>query len=449
MANSIRILQIGDIHLPEWPQTLTQLDDKDVRFSEAIKRDLRGNKLRSILKKINDLATSGDIDAVVCMGDFTTRGEVNQIAKAVQIIHYLTNDTYAEKPITRLAVPGNHDVNRKEAQKFGAIGKFGKLEAALTSLGWPAPPIEDCRKYQVAGGNGSALDFHLINSALGSWSSHLLPEAIARQLQDDQINNPPISLIQEPTDQQLKTSNQAQPNYTTREEQAYDQLDTPYISMKSLDTLKSMLEESEKDCAILVAHHNLLTQPTPRIAPYSELLNAGQIRKFLQNTGRNIIYLHGHIHSDPVEKISEVQAHSNTSQETQIITVSAPALWDGFNELCFFLDETNEVFLMRVTQYRPDEFGTVGNYSDQISRYVPIRNRTQQLLTKAVQRTWGLIRDQRVLSWHDALRLATSNSISEDELHHAILSLFCCGLVQVGHLGRDKARWRITVSEAA
>ncbi len=36
-----------------------------------------------------------------------------------------------------------------------------------------------------------------------------------------------------------------------------------------------------------------------RIAPYTEVVNGGNVRRRLTNCGKPVVYLHGHIHDDP------------------------------------------------------------------------------------------------------------------------------------------------------
>ncbi|NOD96893.1 hypothetical protein GS610_06690 [Ruegeria sp. HKCCD6228] len=448
MAKSIRILQLGDVHLPEWQSVETPIDDKDDEFSEGIKAELVNQPLRSILKRINDLASSNTIDAAVCVGDFTTRGETEYISQAIEILHHLMSDHYSERTPAKFAVPGNHDVNRVDAREHGPTGKFEPLESALSNFGWPAPPIEDCVRYKIEAVDGTSMPIHLLNSSIGSWSTHLLPSPIAAAVDEGEIEKEPICLSQDEDLGGLSVGVPKAQEYATRAEQVYHQMDTPYFPVLALQTLKGFMDESKDDSVLVVAHHNLLPQSTPRITHYSELLNSGQVRKFFQSSGKTIIYLHGHIHDDPVEKVSRVQVHNKQENESEIISISAPPIWKGFNEICLFYDDEDEIFLIRVTEYRPDDFGTVGNFSDQKSRYIPVKGRIEQLVTPQVQRVWGSIRDKRTLSWREIVEVSKKQALGEDAIEHALLSLFCCSLIRIGHLGRERTRWRISVNEA-
>lgn len=65
-------------------------------------------------------------------------------------------------------------------------------------------------------------------------------------------------------------------------------------------------------------------QRMTRLAPYTELVNSGAVRASLMEAGRPILYLHGHIHTDPVEVLSVPGGDA-------LVCISAPAAEDGFN----------------------------------------------------------------------------------------------------------------------
>lgn len=436
------------MHIPEWSAVSTTIDDKDKSFSKQIKAELVSQPLRSILSRLNGLASSDVIDAAICMGDFTTRGATEHIRPAVEVLTNLLVDNYSDREIAKFAVPGNHDVNKKEALVHGSLEKFGALEAALSEFGWPSPPIEDCLRYEVQSLDGLSLPVHLLNSSIGSWSIHLLPEPIQRELSEELIGTSPIDLAREDSEASAKLGLPIGNDFENREEQVYHQMDTPYFPVAALQSLKGFMDETSDDTVVVVAHHNILPQTTPRISHYSELLNSGQVREFFQNSKKTIVYLHGHIHDDPVERVTRVNVHNENDVDSEVIAISAPPIWKGFNEVCLFFDQDEEIFLVRVTEYRPDSLGTVGNFNDQKSRYIPVKARIEHLVTQEVQRVWAIMKDKRTLSWKEVTTLAERQSLSDDQVEHALLSLFCCSLVRIGHLGRDRERWRIKVNEA-
>lgn len=420
---------------------------KDHSFSAKIKRDVTHQPLRAVLRRFNEISTSGFIDAVICMGDYTSRGDTAYISKAVEIIDRLSSDSFLKNPPCKMGVPGNHDVSQAEAVRYGPTGKFVKIEEAFRKFGWKEPPIDDCAIYEVGQDERARLSIHLLNSSLGSWSTHLLPTPLADALSEAKLKEKPIKLTgSDAVDAGIEALDEAA-EFVDRQEQAYYQLDTPYLSNQALTTLKENAARLQSDLFIIASHHNILPQATPRISHYAEMINAGQVRRFFQTLGKTVIYLHGHIHTDPVERISFPASEQTRSQGAEIISISAPTIWEGFNEICVFLDDHGEAFLLRVTEYRLDELGHMGNFSDQISRYIPIQNRIEHLVTPDVQKIWAAIRDKRTVSWSELMELGDKQKIDADKLEYAILSLFSCSLIKIGQLGRERTRWRIHVGQ--
>lgn len=192
-----------------------------------------------------------------------------------------------------------------------------------------------------------------------------------------------------------------------------------------------------------MAHHNLLPQRIPRILAYGEMLNAGFLRQMLHASRRNVIYLHGHIHEDPIEVISVPGSEIASRDERKIVSIAAPALKDGFNEITLFFGVENDVFLVRVTKYRPNDFHVVGNFSDQDTQYISLRRHVGDLITGNARQIWQLIKDQRTTNWHQlkADTISRKIKVSDDDLELVLLKLFCCGLVRVSQLGRNRMKW--------
>lgn len=107
------------------------------------------------------------------------------------------------------------------------------------------------------------------------------------------------------------------------------QLDTPAFVEDHLSRLQRQVSTlSNNLIPIVMAHHNILAQATPRVSAYAEVLNGGLVRSRLSNLGTPAIYCHGHIHDDPVETVEAASvAHG------KLVLVSAPALWKSFNML--------------------------------------------------------------------------------------------------------------------
>jgi hypothetical protein len=106
----------------------------------------------------------------------------------------------------------------------------------------------------------------------------------------------------------------------------YDrQFDTPAFSDASISELVEFAGALPREQQlVVVAHHNLLPQRLTRLAPYTELVNSGAVRSSLMEAKRPILYLHGHIHTDPVEVLSVPGGDA-------LACISAPAAETGFN----------------------------------------------------------------------------------------------------------------------
>ncbi len=445
-----RVLQIGDVHLPDWPDKRTDIDLKDKEFSTDIIGELTEDRLSLVLRAINKISNSGAIDAVALMGDYTSKGQVEKIRPAVEILSTILQDAANQNQPKVFGVPGNHDVSRTVAAEKGPVVKFDSVRDAFKEFSLLDPPVEDCLKHEIDGSNEAKLDVYLLNTSIGSMSIHLLPEPLTHEFSEEKLSEKAIALVgQEPTPEakpEFGNSGRKEPNRLT---QLYNQLDTPYVSSTSLDTLLTHLDTCERDCVFICAHHNILPQRVPRISPYSEMLNAGLLRSHLLRTGKNIVYLHGHIHEDPVERIVRNSAHGTDQLDTQIICISAPPIWEGFNEIAFFHNEDNDVFLVRLTEYRPDTNGRIGNFTDQRTSFFPLVVDNSVLMTKNARQIWDRLRDSKRLNWREAVETCSDLHLEEDELEHLFLLLFCAKAVEIVNLGKPRNKWRIISLERA
>ncbi|WP_298912169.1 metallophosphoesterase [uncultured Roseobacter sp.] len=443
-----RVLQVGDIHLPEWPSKTTDIDIKDGNFSKEIIGELTQDRLSQVLKALNKVANSGSVDAVALMGDYTSRGDIKFIRPAVQIMRAILRDDSNERQPLVFGVPGNHDVAKETAAIGGPIVKFDPIQQAFKEFGFLELPVEDCIVHQISAEHDVRLPVYLLNSSIGSMSMHLLPKPLSDEFTDDKLGQEAIELVgKEPVVAAEPAFGHPYSQSSNRLHQLYKQLDTPYFSKTALDTLLDQLDKEQSSFAFLCAHHNLLPQRVPRISPYSEMLNAGLVRSHLLGSGKNIVYLHGHIHEGPVEQVVRTTEHGTERPNRQLLCISAPPIWEGFNEVAFFHQEDGEVFLVRLIEYRPDENGRIGNYSDQRATFFPLIADNRTLLTRNARKLWDRLRDSKRLNWREAVDECGSLHINEDELEHLLLLLFCAGVVELVNLGKPRAKWRIVAME--
>ncbi|MER9769077.1 metallophosphoesterase [Mesorhizobium sp. M0189] len=308
MLSKIRILQVGDVHLPTAALAQRNVDQKDSAFSVELRNVISAIPTKVVFKQIYKLLDESGIDALIFMGDFTDRGALDHyerssafLANSLQIGG---NRNHAAVKIG--IVPGNHDINRDLAKQPGLATKFAPLNDHLRKNGLPMLPVERTISMAVRKGN-SVADINLMNSCWGCGAAEYIP-----------------SEFREGIGKAIETAIAA--GGASALQAYYDrQFDTPAFSNESIGEIVQHAATAEPQALLIIAaHHNLLPQRLTRLAPYTELVNSGAFRASLLETRRPILYLHGHIHEDPIEILS-------TPSSQCLITISAPAATDGFN----------------------------------------------------------------------------------------------------------------------
>lgn len=326
-----RILQIGDVHYPQWGDFQVDVDLKDESLPESLVSTIARDPIQTVLREISRLVHSQVYDAIALMGDITSWGRYRGFETALKVITPLID---VRQQINSgkifIAVPGNHDVDRKRALTSTSLeDKFLPLQEALEKKGWPRFPVRGFNRYSYPLKNEKFVVYAL-NSCLGCGERRRLPSSIQNQV---------TKLI--------RGTGKASADKTVLE-QVYEQLDTPAFDEQAIQTMVDDISRlSPSVLPIVVAHHNLLPQATPRIGLYGELINGGQFRRQLLQAGRTILYLHGHIHEDPIEVIT-----SPAHEGGRIVSISAPQLGDGFNEIEFYSRSRKGILGCRVHRIR-------------------------------------------------------------------------------------------------
>jgi len=307
---TVRILQVGDLHLPSVIGERRNVDDKDRSFSFELKNRISSSPTKVVYQKLYELISSQQYDSVLFMGDLTDRGNLKNfdqaaryLAQALQIGSGRQNHT-----VQVGIVPGNHDINRTLASSASLLDKFSPLNASLVSNGLPTIPVEREALIEVARENVNA-KIVLLNSCWGCGAKEYIPDKF-REVVHSAIEG----MLTDKDSEEFG--------------QYYDrQLDTPAFSNETISRVSEARQKTpDETVEIYVAHHNLLPQRLPRLAPYTELVNSGAMRAVLTDGKKPTIYLHGHIHEDSVEVIS-------TPQGSNLISISSPLSSDGFNEV--------------------------------------------------------------------------------------------------------------------
>lgn len=335
MLPRVRLLQIGDVHLISNVGNKAFVDDKDTTFPLNLKNIISRSPIKTVFRRIFEIIKEQDIDAVLFMGDLTDYGKLegytagaSYIASALQIG---SKGLFRDIPVG--IVPGNHDINRALALKPGISTKFAPLVEALVGAGLPALPINKAIHRSLEKEN-ARVELFLLNSCWGCGEESYIPPEFRIQIAEA------IKAVMTGTD-----SEAAIRAYYDR------QLDTPAISEEMIESVVRKMETLPGSAIpVLVAHHNLLPQRRPRLAPYTELVNGGALRGALGELGRPAIYLHGHIHEDPVKVLQFPGGFP-------VVSISAPDIPKGFNLVDILFGENTVPLACHITPYRVDKSG--------------------------------------------------------------------------------------------
>ena len=215
----------------------------------------------------------------------------------------------------------------------------------------------------------------------------------------------------------------------------YDrQFDTPAFSEPSIQQLVQTGRSMDTSTLLVVAaHHNLLPQRQPRIAQYTELVNSGAIRASLCELDRPVVYLHGHIHVDPVETITAPKA-------APLICISAPAAEDGFNVLDFVFTRSGMPLSCQITPWRFDGSGILHS-AEQIA--VPLLGRRRRSHDTSLNKVYAYLLEQRELYWSQLIGVTPPifTTDVEEQTREAIELLIADESVVVENYDSSPSAW--------
>jgi hypothetical protein len=335
---TVRLLQIGDIHYPDLVDDFPTADLKDDGYPRGVLAQSVPADVRLPLARcIREAASDASIVAVLICGDLTTKGSLDPYQECRKWLRESCGlGDLSRWPRERVhVVPGNHDIDRLlcSPNEADVHKKFEQIEAAwgtdgdeLTVRGLrttriPVPPI-------------GAVEIHSLNSCLGCHEFRDLPAAVVAALRSGlPAVGAPDPLLE------------------------YERLDSPAFDRGAIDNLADLIQSTdERTVPVVLAHHNLLPQGLPRIALYTELINGGHFRRTIGDCGKGVLYLHGHIHEDPIEIVTPA---SSEDPRGFIVSISAPCLGDGFNVIGIVFGSTHLPIGCVVTPYRRRPSGTI------------------------------------------------------------------------------------------
>ncbi len=432
----LRILQIGDIHQPEWPLEREGRDVKTALQSQLFADGLGWYRIERILAALLHHADSAD--AIVFVGDYTTKGDA--LGLETCIAHFaalLRPELGSDRDIPIIAVPGNHDVNKDFATDVGISSKFRTLQGLVRYRKWQALPVETLISTDLERNGMAAGRIFSVNTCMGSWELAAFGESTLQTL----------TLLRQMTEtgRVPKVSNNSFVNETGDVENLqYDNYDAPFVLQNVLSAMSQALSQAPPSCALIaVGHHNLLQQEVPRYAPYAELLNSGALRKTLQACDRSTIYLHGHIHDGPIEIISDAE-----NPNRQIVSVSAPALTHGFNLLEVHVTEDGPPLGVNVRRFR---LKPNGNVMEELPVTIPLFSLThKQRVLKREAEVIAVVEDEQRIRFVKLIDLPKIRALGlpEKDLGALVISLYWRKLLHIDYISSPSSEWMLKAMEA-
>ncbi|NML12710.1 metallophosphoesterase family protein [Sphingobium sp.] len=420
MLPRLRILQVGDVHLARTAKLGLKLDEKDRRFPLELRNRMAGGPIKTVFRRLHQFLEQDDFAFLLFMGDLAEQGDLNGFRACVR---YLAEALQLGKGRRFEAlkvgiVPGNHDIDRVLAAKPSYTTKFTPLQQAMTNAGLPLLPVD--KPIWLDHQKGPCrIDVALLNSCWGCGSPEYIPEEFR-----DEIVKAINSALTKGVDEKATRS------YYDR------QLDTPAFSK---NTVQGLVEGASKlpggSLIIACAHHNILPQRLPRLAPYTELVNSGAIRSELSKLGRPVLYLHGHIHEDPVEIIQ-------TSAGAPLVCISAPEASEGFNVVEIVFTPAGLPLSCYIEPWRFAESGVFAAMQRQVIPIGAGRRRPPNAVVVAIYQQ--IIAEQSCF-WGDMMSCAQKAGATHaaDATEEALELLTADQLVTIEHHELGREHWLV------
>lgn len=413
-----RIVQVGDIHYSDSENFASPVDNKDAGFPVAVRDSIGTAPLQAVFRSLSHILEIGGIDLITFMGDFTTRGDRAVLGDCARYIRGLFADHWPAdgSPDCKLII-GNHDVDRRRDPDTEE--RFEDINTVLTGAGFDAASILAPCETILKGDDAAEVRVFGINSCRGCGQLRLLGSIVEKHA------GPAIrKLLNEGgSDADL--------------EELYEQIDTPAIDEHTLTLLGTSLSYlGETVLPVICAHHNLLPQAMPRIAPYSELINGGAVRTALLNLDRPLLYLHGHLHTSPMEVV-RVPDRGRSA----IISISAPLFRDGYNVIEIAFNQEAVPLGCQVIAHRLD--GSQCRVAS--SNIIPAWTAAEglRLATARARELMKVLVADSVVPRGDLL---AKLGWPDNELDDALTELRWLGAVEIPNHGRPSIHWRVTRS---
>lgn len=427
---SLTIFQVGDIHFPD--HDALDADVKDSSFPASIVRATTTSELQAATRSLLGELGREPNAVLVISGDLTSRGNLEGYQNCVAFLEeaFLLSDLGKWSPDRVHVVPGNHDVDRVLAQSLppdDLHSKFDPLSVVWSDHGLDVLATRGPRTTVVSDGDAS-MHVHSLNSCLGCGEIRALPATLAADLvRELAARGMTDSLLPDVMGDAVDALGET--------------IDAPAFAEGDISDVSSRIRDvAAPHLAVVVAHHNLLQQALPRIDLYTDLVNAGMVRSRLCSLDTPILYLHGHIHSDPVESVVQF-----APDRGQLVCVSAPEFRQGFNRIDVFFSDSGAPLGCVVRKFRVREHGGTSEDPN------PIRirfDRYESSMSALAQRVaLSLIAQPTCGSLHDLVGLLSDEGGAPmlDEVASALREVEWLGLVEVLNAEKEPKHWRLRV----
>lgn len=333
-------MQLGDVHYGTHAGDL-DADLKDKGFPEGLHAKVVRGRLPAVLRAAVKVRAELDPVIVLC-GDLRDGWSKNpdEYAACVRFLDDLLRlkDPSVTPPERLHVVPGNHDLDRGLASDSKPLARFQAAAAAWAPL--DVLPLAGPRSSAVSDGV-CGVSVTSVNSCVGGGDRRAYPQEVLDRIAALGAEGAALS---------------------AELDREGEQLDIPAFDEEHLAELVGRLEVLAPDLLpVVLAHHNMLPQATPRLVAYGESVNAGAARTRLTDLGRAVLYLHGHTHTDTIDLVRQLHPGGGA-----LLAVAAPELSEGFNLVSVVFNDSGRLLGIQVVQYRARGEGSV-------RRHVPIR----------------------------------------------------------------------------
>jgi len=283
-----------------------------------------------------------DDAAVVVCGDVTSKGDLAGYEEGLAYLKAILDDSKPMRPARTVhLVPGNHDVDYYGSMPYvnDSVDRFSELEGRVSKSGLTFPVTTDVR-ITTHGLPNNQVQIISVNTCRACGA--IRPSAANADYDRAVAHELGITLDQYHDARKKAAASTADPR---------EVLDIPMLHPEDYTKLVTASQDAARKGVptVVVAHHPFLPQALNRISPYTEMINGGQVREGLLRIDHPLIYLHGHIHRDSIELL---RGGGDGAWGGPVLSVAAPTLSQGYNQLDLCFDGLGRMLGVEVTRFR-------------------------------------------------------------------------------------------------